>query len=111
MYHKNMIPRDLRSLFWDINADHFNPASYPDYTIARVLEYGNETAVKWLRETFSEPEIKRLIATERRLTRRSANFWALAYGIPASEVAALRPSSAGRLTAEAGPRLPLLRPS
>ena len=87
-----MIPQNLRSLFWDVNLHSFNPASYPDYTIARVLEYGDEEAVRWLRETFTKEAIKQVISNERRLSPRSANFWALAYGIPSSEVAALKAS-------------------
>jgi len=34
--------------------------------------------------------IKRVISNERRLSRKSANFWALAYGIPSDQVAALK---------------------
>lgn len=85
-----MIPRHLRALFWDVNVDTFIPTAYPDYTIARILELGDEDAVKWLKEAFSEPDIKRVIATERRLSRKSANFWALIYGIARDNVAALR---------------------
>jgi len=84
-----MIPRNLRPLFWDVNWEKFDPRSFPDYTIARILEYGDEDAVRWLRQTFTAEVIKRVIANERRLSPRSANFWALAYGIPAREVAAL----------------------
>ena len=87
---KSMIPRHLRALFWDVNVDTFIPTSYPDYTIARILELGDENAVKWMKETFSEADIKRVIATERRLSRKSANFWALIYGIARDNVAALR---------------------
>ena len=76
-------------MFWDINPDAFNPAAYPDYTIFRVLEYGDEEAVTWMRGMFPEAEIRRVLCTERRLTRKSANFWALVYGIPAGQVAAL----------------------
>jgi hypothetical protein len=79
-------------LFWDVNIENFNPTAYPDYTIARILELGNEHAVKWMKETFSEAEIKRVIATERRLSKKSANFWALVYGIAPDDVAALRPA-------------------
>ena len=85
-----MIPQHLHPLFWDINLDNFNPAAYPDYTIARVLELGDEQAVIWMKENFSEADIKRVIATERRLSRKSANFWALVYGIAPEDVAALR---------------------
>ncbi len=87
-----MVPSNLRALFWDANLDGFEPRDYPDYAIFRVLEYGDEAAVAWLRQTFSATEIRRVLSTERRLTAKSANFWALVYGVPAGEVAALHDS-------------------
>lgn len=84
-----MIPSNLQTLFWDTNLDTFDPEAYPDYTIFRVLEFGDKPAVAWLRQTFSEAEIRRVLCTERRLSRKSANFWALIYGVPPNEVAAL----------------------
>lgn len=87
--HNCMIPSELQTLFWDTNLDSFSPEAHPDYTIFRVLEYGGEPAVVWLRKTFTESEIRRVLHTERRLSRKSANFWALVYGIPSCEVAAL----------------------
>lgn len=84
-----MIPTSLQTLFWDTNLGSFNPADYPDYTILRVLEYGDEEAVAWLRETFSADEIRRVLHTDRRLSPKSATFWALVYGVPTAEVAAL----------------------
>jgi hypothetical protein len=84
-----MIPSNLRTLFWDTDLDTFTPEAYPDYTILRVLELGDDAAVRWLREKFPESEIRRVLRTERRLSEKSANFWALVYGIPSAEVAAL----------------------
>jgi hypothetical protein len=84
-----MIPSNLQTLFWDTNLDTFTPEAYPDYTIYRVLELGDEEAVAWLRQTFPEGEICRVLSTERRLSEKSANFWALVYGVPSREVAAL----------------------
>jgi hypothetical protein len=84
-----MIPSDLHALFWDVDLADFKPETYPDYTIFRVLELGDEPAVRWLRQTFPESEIRRVLSTERRLSEKSANFWALVFGIPAREVAAL----------------------
>jgi hypothetical protein len=43
-----------------------------------------------MRQTFSETEIVKVVRIERRLSRKSANFWALTYGISHDEVAALR---------------------
>ncbi len=85
-----MIPRYLHALFWDTNLENFKPEDYPDYTIFRVLEHGDEDAMKWLRETFSEAEISRVLRTERRLSPKSATFWALVFGVPSQEVAALK---------------------
>ncbi len=84
-----VIPLHLRPLFWDTDVDNFRPEDYPDYTILRVLEYGDEEAIRWLWQAFSESEILRVLRTERRLSRRSANFWALALEVPPNEVAAL----------------------
>ena len=87
-----MIPSELHSLFWDVDLDSFCPQAYPDYTVFRVLELGDEAAVEWLRQEFSEAEIRRVLSAERRLSEKSANFWALVYGIPSNQVAALNDS-------------------
>jgi hypothetical protein len=84
-----MIPSHMQTLIWDTNLDTFIPEVYPDYTIFRVLEYGDERAITWLKEKFSEGDIRRVLCTERRLSPNSANFWALLYGVPFLEIAAL----------------------
>jgi hypothetical protein len=84
-----MLPDSLKALFWDTNSAGFDPTAYPDYTIFRVLEYGDMEAFKWIRTTFEDSEIRRIIRTERRLSPKSATFWALVFGIPEPEVAAL----------------------
>jgi hypothetical protein len=85
-----MIPSNLQTLFWDTNLDTFVPEAFPDYSIFRVLELGDEAAVAWLRATFPDTEIRRVLLTERRLSEKSANFWALVYGVSPREVAALK---------------------
>ena len=85
-----MIPQYLHALFWDANLDNFDPYAFPTYAIGRVLEYGDKDAVEWLRQTFTEAQIVEVIQTERRLSPRSANFWALVYGLSRDQVAALK---------------------
>lgn len=77
-------------MFWDANLDTLEPTAYPHYTIERVLEYGDEADVTWLRGTFPREQIIDVLRTDRHLTPLSANFWALIFGIPAREVVALR---------------------
>jgi hypothetical protein len=85
-----VIPRHLRLLFWDTNLDSFDPTAYPRYTIERVLEYGNEEAVAWMRSIFTREQILDVLRTDRNLTPLSANFWAILFGVPASDIVALR---------------------
>jgi hypothetical protein len=40
-----MIPANVRRFFWDTNPESFDPTACPPYTIARILEYGDEKAV------------------------------------------------------------------
>ena len=84
-----MIPQNFRSLFWDTNLEEFEPTAYPLHTIARVLEHGDEEAFRWLLGIFSREQIREVLRTDRHLSPRSANFWALVFDIPDQEVAAL----------------------
>jgi hypothetical protein len=84
-----VIENHLRLFFWDVNLETFDPHAYPEYTIFRLLEFGDEKAIAWLRAEFSQDQIEAVIRAERRLSRRSAGFWALIYRIPREEVAAL----------------------
>ena len=88
-----MVPAEVRTLFWDTNLSVLDPACHPDYAIFRVLEFGDDGAVNWLRKTFSSDEIRRVLRTERRLSKKSATFWALIYRVPDHEVAALMPQA------------------
>ena len=69
-----MVPVEVRTLFWDMDLSVFNPTNYPDYSIFQVLEFGDDKAIAWLRETFSPEEIRRVLSTERRLSPKSEQF-------------------------------------
>lgn len=85
-----MLPATVRSLFWDIDTATFNPEAFPQYTIERVLELGDERAVEWLHGVFPPETIAATLRASRRLSRRSANFWALVMEVPREEVRALQ---------------------
>lgn len=88
-----MTPERLRTLFWDTNIESFEPKTYPRYTIERVLEHGDEEAVAWLLRLFTRDEVRAALRGGRRLSPRSATFWALVFEVPVEDVAAL---SSGR---------------
>ena len=89
-YNGAMFPAFLRPFFWDVDVESFDPRAYPEYTIERILELGTREAIAWLEEQFSEQQIKAVIQSDKRLSPKSATFWALVYRIPPQEVAALR---------------------
>jgi hypothetical protein len=84
------VPKNLEHLFWDVKIETFNPLEYPQYTIDRVLEFGDDEAASWIKEIFSESDIKGVIKSDKRLSPKSANFWAIIYGLPLGEIAALK---------------------
>lgn len=90
-----MTPGRLRSLFWDVDPDTFNPAAHPRYTIERVLEHGEDDDVAWLVRVFTREQIQDVLRTDSRLSLRSATFWALVFDVSAAEVAALQARQPG----------------
>jgi len=76
----------LRWLFRDVAVEQFDPAACPRYTNRRVLAYGDEHAVAWLRDFFDLEQILEVLRTDRVLTPLSVNFWAFVFGVPAHEV-------------------------
>ena len=84
-----MIPHHLRPFFWDTDPESFDPRIHPEYTIERLLEFGTPEAISWMEENFSEGQIKEVIRSDRRLTPKSAAFWALVYHIAPNDVAVL----------------------
>ena len=84
-----MLPSELHDCFWEIDRATFEPRRYPRYTIRRILEHGNRRAVAWLQGTFSADEIREVIRDERGLSRKSATFWGIVYGLPKDRIRAL----------------------
>ncbi|MFH1707514.1 MAG: hypothetical protein ABIF71_06320 [Planctomycetota bacterium] len=62
------------------------------YIIARVLDLGDARDVRVLRTIYTDAQLIRAIRTRRSLRRRTARYWALYFGIPAGEIACLKPS-------------------
>ena len=53
------------------------------------MELGDEEACRWLFQRFPRHEIRGVAQQSRRLTRKSAGFWAVYFGLPQSQVRSL----------------------
>ena len=79
----------MRSRFWDVDLATVDLLAHQSYVVERVLELGDRAETQWLREHYSEDAITTVLRSSRRLSARSANFWALVFNVPRHEVLAL----------------------
>jgi hypothetical protein len=72
---------DLKPFFWDVSFDELFTSRSPHFIISRLMEHGNESALRFLMATFTRDELIAALRTSRSISRRSRNFWALLLGI------------------------------
>jgi hypothetical protein len=85
-----LVPPELRWLFWDTDVSGLNVWKHRKYVVERVLEFGNETAYRWLFRTFSREDIIGVVKTSSRISRKTATMMANFYGLPKGEIRCLR---------------------
>jgi transcriptional regulator with XRE-family HTH domain len=75
------LPPFLKWLFWDLDFARMDRAEHKNYILMRILTRGDETAARWMMDTYSKRQIFNYIRRHRgQLDARSLNFWALYYG-------------------------------
>jgi hypothetical protein len=74
-------PKFLRQYFWEIDFESLDVDKYPGYVIKRILEYGDERAIRWMGKNFNLNEIKEIVHNTRDLSPKSAYFWAVVLNI------------------------------
>ena len=72
-----MIPQNFKKYFWDTDFNSLNIEKHKKYIIERILEWGEDEAVKWLNNVFKKDEIINTLKTSRTISRKSLNFWNL----------------------------------
>lgn len=86
------MPAYLEKYFWDIDFQSLNPVADDEYITARLLEYGDVDAVRWLLKKMKKSQLKKAVETSRKLSSRTANFWSLMLDINRSKIACLKKS-------------------
>ena len=86
------LPKFLRKYFWDTEFNKIDVQKRRVYVLKKILEYGNERAVKWMWGNFNKPEIINALSNYRGYSQKSANFWALLLGISREKVICLKKS-------------------
>ena len=76
----------LKPLLWDTNIETFDLHKYGFALTERILKFGNQHHIRWLLENYSDEEIKAVVKKSKRIDKRSANYWAIKYNIPRTEI-------------------------
>ena len=71
---------DLKIYFWDIDFEELSIEKYPKFIIERILNFGKEEEIEWLRSKVDEEFFKNVAMTSRRLDRKTSNYWVKHFG-------------------------------
>ena len=72
-----MVKGAIQKYFWDVNPADLDIVTHKRYIIERILDLGDDEAVAWLHQTFSQKDIEEVLATSRRISLKSRHFWEL----------------------------------
>lgn len=69
------LPEYLRPFFWDVPFDNLSAEESSHFIISRLMEHGDEAAMRYLLTTYQRKELIHVIRNSRAISRRSRAFW------------------------------------
>lgn len=87
----------LKKYFWDVGFSKLDKKNHSFFIIERVLEYGDEKAIRWLFRNFKKSELKKTLAKRGGMSLLSANYWGLILNVPKKKILCLRKQSQNKL--------------
>lgn len=66
-----------QALFWDTNPDKIDTEENALYIIERILDFGNDEEVRWIRKYYSPLQIQKVVENPRRLMPETKTLWKL----------------------------------
>lgn len=82
-----------RGLFWDVDPESLDQRQHQRFIIERILMLGRPADIRWLLAKYAESEIRNVVCCSRQLDCRTANYWAVHFGIPREEIACFQKQS------------------
>lgn len=84
------LPKSFKKYFWDVDFDSLNSKKSQMFILKRVLDRGDDKAIRWLLKHYTKEDIRELILTTRDLSAKTANFWANYLNIDPKKVPCLQ---------------------
>lgn len=66
-----------QSLFWDTDPKKIDPKKNAPYIIERILDFGEDREIRWMRKYYSPRAIKKVVINSRCLLPMTRNLWKL----------------------------------
>jgi hypothetical protein len=85
----DQLPDFLKPYFWEVDFTRLRLPQREVYVIERIMEYGEDQVIHWLKETFSTETLADVVRHSRRLSTNTANLWALVLDIPREQIRCL----------------------
>ena len=76
-----MLPGYLRPFFWDVDFNNLSIVDSSYVIISRLMEHGDEDAIRFLFKTYSEEEMVKVLKKSRSLSKRSRVFWRMFFNL------------------------------
>ena len=68
-----------QSLFWDANPEKLDPERNAQYIIERILDFGRDDEVRWLKQQYDSARIKKAVEKSRSLRPDTKKLWTLIF--------------------------------
>lgn len=92
-YGGNM-PTELKKYFWDTDFERLDLQKNKEYIISRLYCYGDLKAIRWVNNTYSREDIKKVAIKRRDLKPIVANYLRQQFNLKKEEMAYYRTVSA-----------------
>lgn len=78
------LPEFLHAFFWDTNPKRVSPRRHMNAVCLRLMERGDESAIRWLLQTYRRERLRAWIMAQegRGLTPRALRFWEVLLDLP-----------------------------
>lgn len=84
---KGKLPAFLKQYFWDVDFGKVDlNKTHPSYIIQRILNFGNDQAIKWLLRNFDIETMKQTLRNRRGFTKRAATYWGRFFNMPRQDI-------------------------
>ena len=85
-------PAFLKPFFWDVSFEDLDVRADYYFILERLLESGNDRALRWVLEQYEDGELLEVVKTSPRLSAKTGSFWRCYFRLTEGEVRCLRRS-------------------